>query len=244
MSVGVDLRDEAAGFVDKWRARWPEWAVAMAFVAKDQQPVAEAWFTLLQELGDAAWGGGDPTPGLAKLAWWQEELGGWAKGARRHPLGAILQPRPAPWLPLGRALPDLRALRGDGGVEDIVGPGTGAADWPGAADAPSGQRGASAGAAFAAAVADCEAALFGGRDPDEAARDAVLSGLLAERALLRGEAIDPIAAADHADAAARAGCRPRGVQGALAAARLARPGAPLSPLRTLLTAWRGARRAG
>jgi len=240
VSIDVDIRDEAASFVDKWRARWPEWSVAMAFVAKDRQPLAEAWFTLLQELTDAAWGGGDPTPGLAKLAWWQEELGGWAKGARRHPLGALLQPRPAPWLQLGRALPDLRALRGGDGVDDIVGPGAAAMGT----DAAQGSDAGNAGHAFAAAVADCEAVLFDGRASDVEAAAVVFRSLLAERNLMRGAPMAPIATADPSSPAPRPGCRARGVQAALLEARLARPGAALPPLRVLLAAWRGARSAG
>ncbi len=95
-------------FIEKWRARWPEWAVAEAFVPAAQRDPAAAWFALLQEFADAAWGGADPAPGLAKLAWWQEELRGWAKGARRHPLGALLQPVAAPWAELADAMPALR----------------------------------------------------------------------------------------------------------------------------------------
>ena len=224
--MSIDVRDEAASFVSKWRARWPEWELAMAFVPAERKPRVEAWFTLLQELTDAAWGGGDPTPGLAKLAWWQEELGGWAKGARRHPLGALLQPLPAPWQALGRALPDLRALRGDG------------------ADAPTSAGGdMAAGAAFAAAVADCEAALFDGRAVDAAGRDAVLASLLGERTLLRTASQAGTEGDSGGRAADAPGSRPRGIQGALVAARLRRPGAPLSPLRALWVAWHGARAA-
>lgn len=241
MSADVDVRDEAAGFVDKWRSRWPEWAVAIAFVPAGQQRVAEAWLTLLQELTGAAWGGGDPTPGLAKLAWWQEELGGWAKGARRHPLGALLQPLPAPWLELGRALPDLRALRAPDDVGDLVGPHA-RVQGPGVGAGPA--AGVAAGQAFAAVVADCELGLFGGRAADAAAAGAVLRSLLVERALLTGAPVAPTGGDDRAPGPLRPASRPRGVQLALAEARLARPGAPLSPLRTLFTAWRGARRAG
>ena len=81
MSIDVDVRDGASSFVEKWRARWPEWEFGMVFVPVAQRPLAEAWLSLLNELAEAAWGGDDPTPGLAKLAWWQEELGGWSKGA-------------------------------------------------------------------------------------------------------------------------------------------------------------------
>ena len=98
----------AQSFVDKWRGRWPEWAVAEVFVPAAQRAPAAAWFALLQEFADAAWGGADPAPGLAKLAWWQEELRGWAKGARRHPLGALLQPAGAPWSALADAMAVLR----------------------------------------------------------------------------------------------------------------------------------------
>ena len=97
---------EAASFVEKWRARWPEWTIARVFVPADQRDLAEHWFTLLQEWTDAATTA-EPAPGLAKLAWWQEELRGWAKGARRHPLGARLMARPLDWTMLAMALPAL-----------------------------------------------------------------------------------------------------------------------------------------
>src|SRR3546814_18341740 len=80
-------------FTAKWRTRWPEWSIGMVFLPDAQRETAFAWFALVPELTDAAWSGADATPGLAKLAWWNEELPGWAKGARRHPLGAVLQPR-------------------------------------------------------------------------------------------------------------------------------------------------------
>src|SRR5690606_16652657 len=123
------------------------------------------------------------------------------------------------------------------------------------------QRGVDApGSGFAAAIAGCEHALFGGRAPDEAARDAVLQGLRGERALLHGLAL-PEAGVDASPGAggtafaslsairsrlrnARAGSRPRGILAALMAGRLARPGEPLSPLRALFATWRGARRSG
>ncbi len=100
-----------AGFLGKWRARWPEWNVAEVFVPRAQREVALAWAALQQELTDAAWGGSDPRPGEAKLAWWQEELAGWARGGRRHPLGAVLQRLPAPWVDLAASLPSLMHSR-------------------------------------------------------------------------------------------------------------------------------------
>ena len=99
------------GFLDKWRARWPEWAVAEVFVPAGQRERAWAWFSLRDELAEAAWGGADPRPGDAKLGWWAEELDGWTRGARRHPLGLVLQKAPAPWTSLASCLPALRASR-------------------------------------------------------------------------------------------------------------------------------------
>lgn len=98
-------------FLAKWHARWPEWKVAIVFVPAAQRVSALAWFALLQEFTDAAWGGSEATPGLAKLAWWQEELRGWASGARRHPLGMRLQAQSAPWKVLSEALSGLPASR-------------------------------------------------------------------------------------------------------------------------------------
>lgn len=111
---------EAASFVDKWRARWPEWGIARVFVSADQRELAEQWFALLQEWTDAA-STQEPAPGLAKLAWWQEELRGWAKGARRHPLGARLQKTAIDWNALADALPVL-ARREEIGEGEVLAP--------------------------------------------------------------------------------------------------------------------------
>ncbi|MGH8077757.1 MAG: phytoene/squalene synthase family protein, partial [Lysobacter sp.] len=110
-SVAQDDPDALETFIGKWRARWPEWSVAEVFVPPAQRTVALAWASLQQELTDAAWSGSDPRPGEAKLAWWQEELQGWALGRRRHPLGITLQRQPAPWAALAAALPTLRESR-------------------------------------------------------------------------------------------------------------------------------------
>ncbi len=99
------------GFIAKWRARWPEWAAADPFVPAPHRARAKAWFALRDELLDAAWSGEDARPGDAKLGWWAEELDGWSRGARRHPLGAALQKIPAPWSNLAACLPALRASR-------------------------------------------------------------------------------------------------------------------------------------
>lgn len=102
---------EDDSFVDKWRARWPEWQVAEVFLPASTRAHLLAWFALRQELLDAAWAGADPRPGEAKLAWWAEELQGWAQGRRRHPLGITLQSLDAPWSRLAAALPVLAAAR-------------------------------------------------------------------------------------------------------------------------------------
>jgi len=106
-----DSARDAAHFIDKWRARWPEWTVAEVFVPAAQRGTALAWAALQQELLDAAWRGEDPRPGEAKLAWWQEELDGWSVGRRRHPLAPGLQRLSADWAALGAALPTLAAAR-------------------------------------------------------------------------------------------------------------------------------------
>lgn len=107
MSDGAALQ----GFTDKWLAQWPEWAVAEVFVPAVQREVAHAWFSLRHELAEAAWGGDDPRPGDAKLGWWMEELVGWSRGARRHPLGLVLQTKAVKWENLAVCLPALRASR-------------------------------------------------------------------------------------------------------------------------------------
>lgn len=241
----VDSRDELAaalaGFLDKWRARWPEWMVAEVFVPQPQRAVAAAWATLQQELTDAAWGGSDPIPGEAKLGWWQEELAGWVRGARRHPLGAVLQGQPAPWATLAAALPSLAHSRERPG--DVA-------------------EAFSALDPFACAVAGIEAAMFADVAADDAAVDdatAVIGAtLLQARLLLEGDAGVPlsiIARAGEADPrplwAARlrdqwpvaCGPRSRRISAALARARLSRPdpARPLPAWRALLVGWRAAR---
>jgi phytoene/squalene synthetase len=215
----MDNRADPGSFIDKWHARWPEWSLAMVFVPAAQRERVVPWFALLQELTDAAWGGSDPTPGLAKLAWWQDELLGWSKGARRHPLGAILQPLPAPWRDLAVSLPGLQATR--------------------ARPAEPAQA-TDAGAEFAAAVAACEAVLFGA-SRDGGAAAAVAASLAVEHALWHPETA-PVATA----AAAAGATRPRSIHAALSVARLrrGRDAGALGPIRAVLVAWRAARRAG
>lgn len=211
------------GFVSKWRARWPEWDVAEAFLAGGQRAVADAWFALLQELYDATWAGEDPTPGLAKLAWWHEELEGWSKGARRHPLGEVLQRLPAPWSRLGRALNALPSTRGQP-VEEAV---------PALSD-------------FSAAVLECEAGLFPGPDPSASVAGGAAALLLGERVLIAGGPADAAWLVAHWPRLPGAS-RPRRLHAALLRRRLqalAESGkaAPMRGWRVLLASWRAARR--
>lgn len=207
------------GFVDKWRQRWPEWGVLSVFVPPAGRATAAAWFALLQELHDAAWGGSDPTPGLAKLAWWQEELRGWSRGARRHPLGDALQKLPAPWELLGGALSTLPATRGHGN------------DDPGGFDI------------YARGMLACEAILFDGVDPSPADVSATVAQLRAERSLLQGDG-DAAAAFDlHMPLLAS---RPRRLQRVALRTRVrsvvaGRREGRLPALRLLVQGWRAAR---
>lgn len=226
---------EAIGsFIDKWRSRWPEWSVAEVFIPRGQRETVLAWMSLLQELTDAAWGGSDPRPGEAKLGWWMEELQGWSRGVRRHPLGQVLQKFPAPWAQLATALPQLRDSR---------------------------ERPVDAADAFAqiqqlaAAAAVIEQALF---DGSAGAAETIAATLLhmrlahhpADAAPLQalaqageGAAIEEWTRQLAAHAPPRAVARPRRVLGGLACARLRRGEAvqPLPALQALWVAWRAAR---
>jgi phytoene/squalene synthetase len=216
-------------FIAKWQARWPEWNVGAVFLSEPRRETAFAWFALLQELTDAAWSGADATPGLAKLAWWNEELQGWTKGARRHPLGEVLQPQSSSWPALAASLLSLQASR----------------ELPPATDpAAAGLEG------FSKAVAECERHLFDGAAvamADDGDARAIGFDLFAGRQLLQGDAGRARQLLD-ATSAAIAGTRPRRLQSAFLRQRLRRlattgQGRPPSALRGLWLAWRAARAA-
>lgn len=221
-------------FTGKWRARWPEWSVAEVFVPHAQREPVLAWMALVQELTDAAWGGSDPRPGEAKLGWWVEELQGWSRGLRRHPLGQVLQKSPAPWLEVATSLPQLRDSR---------------------------QRPADAAEAFAqlqsfaSAVDVIEQALFGG---SASAGDTIAANLLHMRLAHHPADAAPLQALAQAGegaaiaewtrqlavhAPSRAATRPRRLLAGLAQARLRRGEAvqPVPAVQALWVAWRAAR---
>lgn len=227
---------EAIGsFIDKWRARWPEWAVAEVFVPREQRESTLAWMALLQEVTDAAWGGSDPRPGEAKLGWWAEELMGWSRGIRRHPLGQVLQKYPVAWGQLASSLPSLRDSR-----ERPV-------DME---DAFARVQG------FAEAVATIEQALFGGGKPD--AGGIVASNLLQQRLAHHPADAAPLQVLAQAGEGAsiaewtrqlaarsttRGATRPRRLLAALSQARLRRGEAvqPVPAPLALWASWRAAR---
>lgn len=220
----MDATQPASSFVEPWRAQWPEWTLAEVFVPPAQRDVASAWFALMHVFAEAAWGGQDPTPGLAKLAWWQEELRGWAKGARRHPLGALLQPQPAPWGALADAMGALRHR-----------------ELP--ADPAAAMQALHA---FAVAVGQVEAALFGGAHAGGTpGASATPVAMLAPAALAHGG--DRAARSLHGMASAtQPGPRTARLFGALVALRLRAAHAdglwrPASRWRSLWALWRAAR---
>lgn len=178
---------------------------------------------------------GDPRPGEAKLGWWAEELQGWTRGIRRHPLGQVLQRFPVAWSQLAASLPSLRGSRERPVDVD---------------DAFAQVRG------FAEAVATIEHALFGGDAPD--AIGIVTPGLLHQRlAHHPGDAapLQVLARAGEGGAIAewtrqlaarsstRGATRPRRLLAALSQARL-RHGEAVQPVpapRALWVSWRAAR---
>jgi len=221
-------------FLDKWRARWPEWRSAEIFVLPPHRRVCVAWFALLQEFEDAMNIAGDPLPADAKLAWWGQELRDWAGHRSRHPLGRILEPQAAPWESLADTLPDLIAAR-----ETSADP----------AQAFGHLR------AYAAAVVAVENALMAGQSGESAIQAVVAQTLYARAAALGDAALwaTPAPGQDTAEAllgrwpAPSEAARERRLWSALARQRLQRRGsdgsaAPMaSPLRLLLASWRAAR---
>ncbi|MDO4709554.1 MAG: hypothetical protein Q4B94_07075 [Pseudomonadota bacterium] len=109
---------EAQSFIEAWQRSLPEWRIARVFVPEPQRALAEQWFALFAALTEIA--GLEPVPAAAKLAWWQEELRTWRKGARRHPLGQGLLRKALPWDALADALPALLNPADDAGLQQLA----------------------------------------------------------------------------------------------------------------------------
>ncbi|PJJ98741.1 hypothetical protein CO611_06055 [Lysobacteraceae bacterium NML03-0222] len=109
---------EAQSFIEAWQRSLPEWRIARVFVPEPQRALAEQWFALFAALTEMA--GLEPTPAAAKLAWWQEELRAWGKGARRHPLGQGLARNALPWDALAATLPAMLNPADDAGLQQLA----------------------------------------------------------------------------------------------------------------------------
>lgn len=238
----IEMADSTAldSFLDKWRQRWPEWAVVEVFVPASQRQLAMAWFALQQEFVDAMNIVGDPLPADAKLAWWGEELRDWSRQRSRHPLGRVLEPHRAPWDVLAEALPSLARMR----------------ERPATPEAAIGMP-----RDLAAAIVEVESFLFS-HPPGEALVQAVGAQWLAARLEAAGSAAIPVQVPGGATAspelawaaellrhwpARSGGGVPRRLWSALARSRLHRFRAagegiaPLSPLKALWLGWRAAK---
>jgi len=220
-------RAPAQDFIAKWRERWPEWGIAEGFIAPAQRPLVAVWYALMQEFALAAWAGSEPAPGLAKLAWWQDELIGWGKGRRRHPLGELLLAQSLPWARLAQALNGLSVSR------DTV---------------PESSAAAVDLVPLAQALTACEALLFAhapAADTDQ--QQPMLLDLLGEQSLLRGDAAAATRClAERAALPRVARPRPRRLQSAILTGRLrqlhkGQPQHPPPAWRSLISAWRAAR---
>lgn len=106
--VGVNDVQEIA--LQKWRDRWPQWAIAEVFIAPAQRLTAQAWFSLLMEWEDLLNQSSEQLIIAAKLQWWQHELAQWSTQRSSHPIAPLLMGLDAPWQLLAEPLSDLAAL--------------------------------------------------------------------------------------------------------------------------------------
>lgn len=90
-------------FVAKHWQRIPEWQLAAGFLPEASRTLQLDYLALQNEwwLARAI---ADETPRFAKLSWWAEELRGWSRGMRRHPLGAQLYSASGRWSAVADAL--------------------------------------------------------------------------------------------------------------------------------------------
>lgn len=84
-----------ASFEAKWAAAYPEFALALKFVAPHERDAQTAFVCLSFELEHAAFATRDAEPAAVKLQWWTEELTRARRGEARHPLSQTLAVWPA-----------------------------------------------------------------------------------------------------------------------------------------------------
>ena len=84
-----------ASFEEKWAAVYPEFGVALKFVADGRRRVHSAFACLVHELEYAAFAIREAEPAMIKLQWWAEEFTRISAGAARHPLTQALALEPA-----------------------------------------------------------------------------------------------------------------------------------------------------
>jgi hypothetical protein len=146
--------NEADSYLEQWLAREPEMELAQLFCAPAERRRVALWYCLQHELDDAAFNLSDATVTQAKLAWWADELQRGVTGAARHPLLVELFQQPGAraidarrWATTAqRALALALDERSPADVDDLL------------------QRYLP----YAAALAEIETALFGGRSEAQA----------------------------------------------------------------------------
>jgi phytoene synthase len=82
-----------ASFEAKWSDAYPEFGLALRFLAEQDRDAQSAFACLVFELEHAAFGIREAQPASVKLAWWAEEFSRAAKGEARHPLTHVLAER-------------------------------------------------------------------------------------------------------------------------------------------------------
>jgi hypothetical protein len=79
-----------ASFEQKWLAAQPENVFVAIFLPADQRRRASAFGSLVHELEQSAFHVREPQVAATKLAWWRQELGDAAAGNARHPISKVL----------------------------------------------------------------------------------------------------------------------------------------------------------
>jgi phytoene synthase len=90
----IDGSTPLASFEAKWSAAYPEFSLALTFVAADDRRAQGAFACLAFELEHNAFGIREAEPAAIKLQWWAEEFARAARGEARHPLTQALATHP------------------------------------------------------------------------------------------------------------------------------------------------------